>query len=108
MIKIYIGNLARATTEEELRHEFEVFGEVGAVSIVRDIPSGLPKGFAFIEMPDKAEGHAAIAGLKGKVLNERTLDISEARPRNDGKGGKPFHRRRGSGFAGRDKRRKNK
>jgi cold-inducible RNA-binding protein len=107
-MKIYVGNLARATTEEELRLEFEVFGVVDTVSIVRDIPSGLPKGFAFIEMPTKAEGHAAIAGLKGKMLNERTLDVSEARPRVDGKGGKQFHRGRGSSSGGRSKQRRRK
>lgn len=105
-MKIYVGNLARATTEEELRHEFEVFGGVDTVSIIKDIPSGLPKGFAFVDMPAKAEGHAAIAGLKGKVLNERTLDVSEARPRNDGRGGKPFHRGKGSGHGGRLKKRR--
>jgi RNA recognition motif-containing protein len=106
-MKIYVGNLPRAATEDELRREFEVFGGVSMVSIIKDIPSGIPKGFAFVEMPTKAEGHAAIAGLKGKVLNERTLDISEARPRADGgKGGKPYNRGRGSGFGSRGKQRR--
>jgi len=35
-------------------------------------------------MPTKSEAVAALTGLKGKVLQERTLDISEARPRPEG------------------------
>lgn len=106
-MKIYVGNLARATTEDELRQEFEVFGGVEAVSIIRDNFSGQPKGFAFVEMPAKAEGHAAIEGLKSKILNERTLDVSEARPRTGGGGGgKPYHRGGGSGSGGRGKQRR--
>jgi RNA recognition motif-containing protein len=76
-------------TEEEIRTEFAVFGEVTSVSIVKDKYSGQPRGFAFVEMANNEEGEAAIAGLKGKMLKERTLDISESRPR-DSKGGKSF------------------
>ncbi|MFC1925486.1 RNA recognition motif domain-containing protein [Chloroflexota bacterium] len=93
-IRIHVGNLARTTTEEELRHEFEVFGEVDTVNIIKD-NSGVSKGFAFVEMLTKDEGYAAIEGLKGKMLNFRTLDVTQANPRTGGKkGGRP-HRRRG-------------
>jgi len=95
IIKIHVGNLARATTEDELQREFEVFGEVATVSVVRDVPSGQSKGFAFVEMATEAEGQAAIEGLKGKMLNDRTLDVSEAQSRSGGKkGGRPHRRRR--------------
>ena len=100
-MKIYVGNLARELTEDELKHEFEAFGKVESVAIVKDRYSGQPRGFGFIEMPAKAEATAAIAGLKGKMLHERTLDISEARPRPEGgRGGGQFRGGRGGGGGG--------
>ncbi|NQT31778.1 MAG: RNA-binding protein [Deltaproteobacteria bacterium] len=86
-MNIYVGNLSRDVTEEELRQEFAAFGEVSAVNIIKDKYGGQPRGFAFVEMPSKTEGEAAITGLKGKTLQERTMDINEARPRTDSRGG---------------------
>lgn len=63
-MKIYVGNLSRDVTEGELRQEFEVFGKVDSVTIMKDRYSGQPRGFGFVEMPTKAESQAAIAGLK--------------------------------------------
>ena len=83
-MNIYVGNLAREVTDEELRKEFEAFGKVESVNIIKDKFSGQSRGFGFVEMPIKAEGQAAITGLKGKVLQGRTIDVSEARPRTEG------------------------
>ncbi len=80
-MNIYIGNLAPEVTEEELKQEFTAFGEVTSVSIIKDKYSGQPKGFGFVEMPSQTEGQTAISGLKGKTLKDRTLEVSEARPR---------------------------
>jgi RNA recognition motif-containing protein len=102
-MNIYIGNLSRDVTEEELRQEFAAFGEVSAVNIIKDKYGGQSRGFAFVEMPSKTEGEAAIAGLKGKTLQERTMDINEARPRTDSRGGGRSSYgggRRGGGFGG--------
>jgi len=86
-MNIYVGNLSREVTEDELRQEFTAFGEVATVSIIKDKYSGQSRGFAFVEMPSKSEAEAAITGLKGKTLKERTLDVNEARPRSDNRGG---------------------
>jgi len=86
-MNIYVGNLSREVTEEELQQEFAAFGEVTSVNIIKDKHGGQSRGFAFVEMPSKTEGEAAIAGLKGKTLQERTMDINEARPRTDSRGG---------------------
>ena len=86
-MKIYVGNLSRDVTEDELRQEFEVFGKVDSVTIMKDRYSGQPRGFGFVEMPTKAESQAAIAGLKGKTLGDRTLNVSEARPPSERRGG---------------------
>jgi RNA recognition motif-containing protein len=86
-MNIYVGNLSSDVTEEELREEFKAFGEVTTISIIKDKYSGQSRGFGFVEMPSKSEGEAAIAGLKGKTLKDRTLDVNEARPRSDSRGG---------------------
>jgi len=100
-MNIYVGNLSREVTEEELKQEFTAFGEVTSVAIIRDKYSGQSRGFGFVEMPTKSEGEAAIAGLKGKTLQERTLDVNEARPRTDRRGGDSYGGgRKGGGFGG--------
>ena len=99
-MKIYVGNLPYDITEDELRQEFAAFGEVTSVSIIMDRYSGRPKGFGFIEMAVVAEGQAAITGMNGKTLRERTLNVSAARPRSDNRGGGSYGDRRGGGFGG--------
>ena len=74
-MRIYVGNLSYDTTEDELRKDFAAFGEVVSVSVVTDRYSGRSKGFAFVEMTNKAEADAAIAGLNGKAVKERTLVV---------------------------------
>ena len=100
-MNIYVGNLSREATEEELRQEFAAFGEVASVNIIKDKYSGQSRGFAFVEMSSKTEAEAAIAGLKGKTFKERTLDVNEARPRSDSRGGRSsYGGRKGGGFGG--------
>jgi RNA recognition motif-containing protein len=79
---IYAGNLSLETTEDELRREFMVFGEVISVTIMNDkyIGSGQPRGYAYIEMASKSEGTIAIASLEGKKLRNRVVNVVEALP----------------------------
>jgi len=86
-MKIYVGNLSYEVTEEDLRQEFEAFGEVTSVDIITDKYSGRPRGFGFVEMASVSEGQAAITALNGKTLKERTLNVNAARPRSDNRGG---------------------
>ncbi len=96
-MKIYVGNLAFEVDEEELRQEFTAFGEVESVNIITDKYTGRPRGFGFVEMAKVAEGQAAIAGLNGKMIKDRTLSVNEARPRSDNRSGGSYNDRRGSG-----------
>ena len=98
-MKIYVGNLSYEVTEEELRQEFRAFGEVASVDIITDRYSGRPKGFGFVEMASKSEAEAAITGLNGKTLKERTIMVNEARPRTDSRSG-GFRDSRSGGFGG--------
>jgi RNA recognition motif-containing protein len=99
-MRIYVGNLSYEITEEDLRQEFVAFGEITSVNIITDRDSGRPKGFGFVEMDSKAEAEAAITGLNGKTLKERTIVVNEARPRTDNRGGGSYGDRRGSGYGG--------
>ncbi len=83
-MNIYVGNLSREVTEEELREAFEAFGQITSARIITDKFSGVSRGFGFVEMSDKAEAQAAITGLNGKELKERALIVNEARPRSEG------------------------
>ncbi|PIP47537.1 MAG: RNA-binding protein [Chloroflexi bacterium CG07_land_8_20_14_0_80_45_17] len=99
-MNIYVGNLSSEVTEDELRQEFMAFGQVTSVNIIKDKYGGGSRGFAFVEMPKVSEGQAAVAGLKGKTLRDRMLDVSEARPRSDKRGGGSYGDRRGGGYGG--------
>ena len=86
-MRIYVGNLSYEATEQELNDVFAEYGEVSSVSIVSDKFTGRSRGFAFVEMPDKAEGEAAIEAMNGKAFQNRNLVVNEARPREDRGGG---------------------
>ncbi len=87
MTNIFVGNLSYQTTQEELEALFTAYGAVERVSIVRDRDTGQPRGFAFVEMTSSAEAQQAIAGLNGRELNGRAMNVNEARPREPRTGG---------------------
>ena len=90
-MNIYVGNLEREVSEEDLKTAFEEFGQVSTVKIIKDNFSGQSRGFGFVEMPTLAEAQAAISGLNAKELKGRTLKVNEAQPRRDDRrgGGRP-------------------
>ncbi|MGW8325687.1 MAG: RNA recognition motif domain-containing protein [Desulfobacterales bacterium] len=90
-MNIYVGNLPYEATEENLKETFEVFGAVETVKVIKDNYTGRSKGFAFVEMPAKAEAQSAIEGLNGKDLKGRSINVSEARPRSEGRRGGAKH-----------------
>jgi|SRR5437879_4246829 cold-inducible RNA-binding protein len=97
MKNIFVGNLDFGATDDSVRTMFEAYGTVDRASVVTDRDSGRSKGFAFVEMPNDAEGERAIAALNGKELNGRALTINEARPKAEGGS------RGGGGGGGRDR-----
>jgi len=86
-MKLYVGNLSYRTSEATLRQEFEKHGTVDSVDVITDRESGRPKGFAFVEMGDRDEANAAISELNGATLDERTIVVNEARPKEQRSGG---------------------
>jgi cold-inducible RNA-binding protein len=99
-MKIYVGNLSFDTTEDELTAEFGSYGKVESVSIPTDRVNGRPRGFAFVEMASKSEAEAAITGLNGTTLKDRTIVVNESRPRSENRGGGSYGNRGSGGFGG--------
>ena len=93
-MNIFVGNLARDVTEQDLQEMFAAFGKVDSVSVIKDKFTGEARGFGFVEMANQSEAKAAIAGLNGKQLKGQALNVNEARPRAQGRGHEP---RRGGG-----------
>ena len=87
MKNIFVGNLSFSTTEQDIRSLFEAYGTVDRVNIVTDRDSGQPRGFAFVEMANDAEGNNAIAVINGQEVGGRALNVNEARPKTAGGGG---------------------
>lgn len=94
-MNIFVGNLSREVSGDDLRQAFEAFGKVTSAKIIKDMFSGESKGFGFIEMPVNAEAQAAISGMNGKEMNGKVLNVNEARPRTDD--GRSGGRRSGGG-----------
>lgn len=83
-MKLYVGNLPRRATDDELRSAFEAFGKTLEVNIIKDKFSGESKGFGFVEMAKRLDAEAAIGALNGKDFMGQTLTVNEARPKTDG------------------------
>jgi cold-inducible RNA-binding protein len=103
--KLYVGNLPYSVTESALRELFAPVGEVSTVSIITDRDTGRVKGFAFVEMASDEAAQKAISQVNGKVMDERTITVAEARPqapRGDFGGSRGgYGGNRGGGFGSR-------
>ena len=88
-MKILIRNLARTTTETELRTLFEAHGLVSECTLVMDKVTGGSKGFGFVEMPKhddaktaiKALNNQEVAGSRIRVKKDESADAAQATPR---------------------------
>jgi cold-inducible RNA-binding protein len=89
-------------TEEQLKTMFSEAGNVASVKIITDRQTGLPRGFAFVEMETNLEGQKAISKFNGVEVEGRALAVNEARPqqRTGGGGGYGGGGGRGGGYGG--------
>ncbi|ELB2039484.1 RNA-binding protein [Vibrio parahaemolyticus] len=62
-MKLLVRNLARTTTEHEVRVLFSAHVTVTQCDLVLDQETGQSKGFAFLEMPDENEAKAPFSIL---------------------------------------------
>jgi RNA recognition motif-containing protein len=86
-MRIYVGNLSKETTEEDLRPAFEEFGQIETVTIMKDKYSGISKGFGFVDIPSKEVGLSAIEGLNNTEIKGKVVQVNEARPRPENRSG---------------------
>jgi len=100
--KLYVGNLAFQTTNQQLQDLFAQAGTVQSASVVEDRDTGRSRGFAFVEMSSNAEAAAAIEQFNGKDLGGRLLKVNEAKPRENRNGstGRNFGGNRGGSRGG--------
>lgn len=99
-MNLYVGNLPYRMTDDQLRQEFEQYGQVASCTIIMDKATGQSKGFGFLEMPSREEAEAAITGLNGRELQGRRLNVNEARPRENAGGGGGYRSAGGPGGGG--------
>lgn len=82
-MKLLVRNLARSTTEAELRTMFEAHGTVQACNLVMDKESGKSKGFGFVEMPKQGEAKAATKSLNGKEIAGNKIRVKKAESKSN-------------------------
>ena len=79
--RIYVGNLPFSATDDEVRDMFSEFGAVTSVHLITDRDTGRPRGFGFVEMENDEEADNAIGALHQRDMGGRSLNVNEARPR---------------------------
>lgn len=96
-MKLFVANLPRECTEDELKEFFSSCGTPVSVKIIMDRETGQSRGFGFVEMSNRDEGQRAVDELNEKELGGRPIAVKEAKeqqrrdPRSGG-GGRRFQR----------------
>jgi RNA recognition motif-containing protein len=88
--KLYVGNLSRSTTQDELNTLFAQAGEVTTAEVIKDRKSGESKGFAFITMSTQSEADKAISMFNAYSLSDHVLKVSPAKPREERSSERPI------------------
>jgi RNA recognition motif-containing protein len=81
--RIYVGNLNKSTTQDEINTLFTQAGTVTSVDLVKDKGTGMSKGFAFVSMPEQAEAEKAINMFNAYSLANNELKVNVAKPRTE-------------------------
>ena len=82
-MRIFVGNLSFNTSDDDLRATFAPYGEVASAQVITDRETTRSRGFGFVEMLDNDAAQQAIRSLNGSDLQGRTLNVNEARARED-------------------------
>lgn len=98
--KLYVGNLSFRVTSEDLHEYFAGAGTVESANVVMDRETGRSRGFGFVEMANEEDANNAIAQFNGQEYDGRSMVVNEARPREDGGGGRGGNRGGGGGRGG--------
>ena len=80
-VRIYVGNLNKSTTQEEIKNLFTQAGTVTSVELAKEKGTGVSKGFAFVAMPEQADADKAISMFNDYDLADNKLKVNVAKPR---------------------------
>ncbi len=83
---LYVGNLARQTTAEDLSQAFSPYGAVVNAWIAIDPETNESRGFGYVEMSDGSD--QAVAGLDGSMYRGQSWTVRRTRSsgKSDGPG----------------------
>jgi RNA recognition motif-containing protein len=84
--KLFVGNLSFNTTENDLQDTFAAHGTVVETNLMMDRATGRPRGFGFVTMSNQEEAEKAMNALNGAMLENRSLTVNIARPRENSGG----------------------
>ena len=79
--RIYVGNLNKSTTQDEINTLFAQAGTVSSVDLVKDKGTGLSKRFAFVAMSTQADADKAISMFNDYAMADNKLKVNVAKPR---------------------------
>ena len=82
-MNIYVSNLGYSFQDEDLSKLFGEYGNVSSAKVITDKFTNRSKGFGFVEMSDKQAAETAIRELDGKMIDGRSVKVSEARQREE-------------------------
>ena len=82
-MNIYVGNLSFDATDDDLRSAFEAHGQVSSANVIMDRETGRSRGFGFVEMANDEEARKAIEAVNQTDIAGRSVNVNEARPRQD-------------------------
>ncbi|MGN6616777.1 MAG: RNA recognition motif domain-containing protein [Ilyomonas sp.] len=82
-MNIYVSNLSFNVQDEDLRDFFTPYGEVSSAKVITDRETGRSRGFGFVEMTDEAASKKAIAELNGATVENRSISVSVAKPKEN-------------------------
>ncbi len=101
-MNIFVGNLSKDITDDELTTLFAEFGYVKSAKVIKDMFSQESKGFGFVDMPGLSEAQKAIDALNTKEYKGKKLTVGEARSRggNERRGGGGRNNQRSGGGSG--------
>ncbi len=93
-MNIYVANLSYKIQSEDLKEIFQEYGTVDSAKVITDHETGKSRGFAFVEMPNDAEGEEAINQLNKAELDGKVLTVNVAKPKapSSNRGGGGFNR----------------
>jgi len=77
--KLYVGNLAKTTTEQDINHLFSQAGEITLVQLIKDKSTGESRGFAFVSMAEERDALRAIAMFDAYPLGDHAMKVNAAK-----------------------------